>query len=193
MTDGRRGWWRELRRMQNVDFCSDTRSGGRRLNNGISPHSRSVLRLWRRAAQLKFWRECRRQVLRSPLSLHVCNEPQCSRKRWSRAVRLWRNWHVKCSARCGLKLISPNRFRGPAACGVDERTDREYADADGDGCGRQEMLPARRIRFRRAPVLHECERWGRGTEVDQTPPVGWSDMVFMPNPGTVMDGSSFVV
>ena len=32
-----------------------------------------------------------------------------------------------------------------------------------------------------------------GTEIDQTPPVGWSDIVFTPNPGTVMDGTSFVV
>lgn len=56
------------------------------------------------------------------------------------------------------------------------------------------MPPARRIRFRRAPAPHECERWGGGgTEVDQTPPVGWSDIVFTPNPGTVMDGTSSVV
>lgn len=32
-----------------------------------------------------------------------------------------------------------------------------------------------------------------GTEVDQTPPVGWSDLVFTPNPGTAMDGTSSVV
>jgi len=32
-----------------------------------------------------------------------------------------------------------------------------------------------------------------GAEVDQTPPVGWSDLLFTPNAGTVMDGSSSVV
>lgn len=38
----------------------------------------------------------------SPTSIRTA-PPRLVRQRWSRTVRLWRNWHVKCSARRGLR------------------------------------------------------------------------------------------